>query len=213
MFFGHIGIVAGVRFGTRMTAKAGRVLPRIGRSLKRPVLTQGVVVQVPAVPRGVDRGPGQGRARGVPCRVARVKSVARARRACLRTSSAVPSMNTQLATHPGAVPAPEGTRYRVLYAISGNAEVARLAGINVQRATVLVYVVCSFLAGLSGMVLAARLDPRHFARVHRSAIVNIRRVKAIHPWFNGHHVVTLDTGQQLRMSRYQHEAFLRLTGR
>ena len=58
--------------------------------------------------------------------------------------------------------------------------------------------------------LAARLDPRHFARVHRSAIINVRRVKAIHPWFNGHHVVTMDTGQQLRMSRYQHEAFLRL---
>ncbi|MCL1635778.1 LytTR family DNA-binding domain-containing protein [Luteimonas sp. SX5] len=58
--------------------------------------------------------------------------------------------------------------------------------------------------------LAARLDPRHFARVHRSAIVNVRRVKAIHPWFNGYHVVTMDTGQQLRMSRYQHEAFLRL---
>lgn len=58
--------------------------------------------------------------------------------------------------------------------------------------------------------LAARLDPRHFARVHRSAIVNVRRVQAIHPWFNGHHVVTMDTGQQLRMSRYQHEAFLRL---
>ncbi|MGH8060654.1 MAG: LytR/AlgR family response regulator transcription factor, partial [Pseudoxanthomonas sp.] len=58
--------------------------------------------------------------------------------------------------------------------------------------------------------LAARLDPRHFARVHRSAIINVRRVKSIHPWFNGHHVVTMDTGQQLRMSRYQHEAFLRL---
>ena len=58
--------------------------------------------------------------------------------------------------------------------------------------------------------LAGRLDPRHFARVHRSAIINVRRVKAIHPWFNGHHIVTMDTGQQLRMSRYQHEAFLRL---
>lgn len=58
--------------------------------------------------------------------------------------------------------------------------------------------------------LAAQLDPRHFARVHRSAIVNVRRVKAIHPWFNGHHVVTLDNGQQLRMSRYQNEAFLKL---
>jgi len=58
--------------------------------------------------------------------------------------------------------------------------------------------------------LAARLDPRQFARVHRSAIVNVRRVTAIHPWFNGYHIVTMDTGQQLRMSRYQHETFLRL---
>lgn len=60
--------------------------------------------------------------------------------------------------------------------------------------------------------LAARLDPRHFARVHRSAIVNVRRIRDIQPWFNGHHVITLDTGQQLRMSRYQHEAFLKLVG-
>ena len=58
--------------------------------------------------------------------------------------------------------------------------------------------------------LAARLDPRHFARVHRSAIINLRRVQAVHPWFNGYHVVTMDTGQKLRMSRYQHETFLRL---
>jgi two-component system LytT family response regulator len=58
--------------------------------------------------------------------------------------------------------------------------------------------------------LAQRLDPRHFARIHRSAIVNVRRVKTIHPWFNGYHVVTMDNGQQLRMSRYQHQAFLRL---
>ena len=47
---------------------------------------------------------------------------------------------------------------RMLYAIGGNPEVARLAGINVKRATVLVYVVCSFLAGLAGMLIAARLD-------------------------------------------------------
>lgn len=60
--------------------------------------------------------------------------------------------------------------------------------------------------------LAARLDPRHFARVHRSAIVNVRRIRDIQPWFNGHHVITLDTGQQLRMSRYQHQAFLKLVG-
>lgn len=58
--------------------------------------------------------------------------------------------------------------------------------------------------------LAARLDPRRFVRIHRSAIVNVQRVKTIHPWFNGYHIVTMDTGQKLRMSRYQHDAFLRL---
>ena len=58
--------------------------------------------------------------------------------------------------------------------------------------------------------LASRLDPRRFARVHRSAIVNVLRIGAIHPWFNGHHVLVMDNGQQLRMSRYQHETFLRL---
>lgn len=58
--------------------------------------------------------------------------------------------------------------------------------------------------------LVERLDPRHFARIHRSAIINVRRIKAIHPWFNGYHVVTMDTGQKLRMSRYQHDTFLRL---
>lgn len=47
---------------------------------------------------------------------------------------------------------------RALYAIGGNPEVARLAGINVTFMTIMVYVVCSVLAGLSGVVLGARLD-------------------------------------------------------
>ena len=47
---------------------------------------------------------------------------------------------------------------RALYAIGGNAEVARLAGINVSKATIGVYTFCGFLSGLAGMVFAARLD-------------------------------------------------------
>ncbi|MFB9378405.1 ABC transporter permease [Kineococcus gynurae] len=47
---------------------------------------------------------------------------------------------------------------RALYAIGGSAEVARLAGIRVKRATTGVYVVMGLLAGLAGVVLAARLD-------------------------------------------------------
>jgi two-component system LytT family response regulator len=59
--------------------------------------------------------------------------------------------------------------------------------------------------------LEARLNPRRFARVHRSAIVNVDRIKAIHPWFNGYHMIVLTTGKELRMSRYQHESFLKLS--
>ena len=47
---------------------------------------------------------------------------------------------------------------RMLYAVGGNPEVARLAGINVQIVTILVYVLSAILAGIAGIVLAARLD-------------------------------------------------------
>nr|WP_321446127.1 ABC transporter permease [uncultured Cohaesibacter sp.] len=47
---------------------------------------------------------------------------------------------------------------RTLYAIGGNPEVARLAGINVNLTTVLVYTACATLSGLAGVLLAARLD-------------------------------------------------------
>lgn len=47
---------------------------------------------------------------------------------------------------------------RALYAIGGNSEVARLAGINVKLLTILVYVTSSLLAGVAGVLMAARLD-------------------------------------------------------
>jgi ribose transport system permease protein len=53
-------------------------------------------------------------------------------------------------------------RYRAtgrnLYAIGGNAEVARLAGVKVRHLTVWVYIASGVLAGLAGLVLSARLD-------------------------------------------------------
>ena len=47
---------------------------------------------------------------------------------------------------------------RSLYAIGGNPEVARLAGINVKLHTLGVYIVSGILAGRAGVVLAMRLD-------------------------------------------------------
>jgi ribose transport system permease protein len=47
---------------------------------------------------------------------------------------------------------------RALYAIGGNPEVARLAGISVPVTTVWVYVFSGLMAGLAGVILSARLD-------------------------------------------------------
>lgn len=47
---------------------------------------------------------------------------------------------------------------RALYAIGGSAEVARLAGVNVRKATLIVYTLCALAAGLAGVILSARLD-------------------------------------------------------
>src|SRR4029077_6396866 len=39
--------------------------------------------------------------------------------------------------------------------------------------------------------LEAALNPEQFARIHRSTIVNLDRVKEMHPHFNGEHLVIL----------------------
>jgi two-component system LytT family response regulator len=53
--------------------------------------------------------------------------------------------------------------------------------------------------------LVGKLNPAEFLRIHRSAIVNIHRIKEIQAWFHGHHRVLLENGTELRMSRYQRE--------
>jgi ribose/xylose/arabinose/galactoside ABC-type transport system permease subunit len=46
---------------------------------------------------------------------------------------------------------------RQLYAVGGNPEVARLAGYNVKRVKFIGFVLCSLLAGVSGILLSSRL--------------------------------------------------------
>jgi len=50
------------------------------------------------------------------------------------------------------------TRFgRYIYAVGGNAEAARRAGINVDRIRVAAFAICSFMAAVGGLVLASRL--------------------------------------------------------
>jgi two-component system LytT family response regulator len=61
--------------------------------------------------------------------------------------------------------------------------------------------------------LMEKLDPREFIRIHRSTIVNMHRIREVQPWFQGSHIVLLQNGEELRMSRYQRDAVARLLGR
>ncbi|HSB53724.1 MAG TPA: LytTR family DNA-binding domain-containing protein [Gemmatimonadales bacterium] len=57
-------------------------------------------------------------------------------------------------------------------------------------------------------VLATRLDPERFLRVHRSAIVNLERITSVEPYFHGEYTLTLKDGTRLTSSR-THSARLR----
>jgi D-xylose transport system permease protein len=47
---------------------------------------------------------------------------------------------------------------RHLYAVGGNAEAARRAGINVKRVRTIAFVICSSLAAVAGMLFASRMN-------------------------------------------------------
>jgi two-component system, LytTR family, response regulator len=49
--------------------------------------------------------------------------------------------------------------------------------------------------------LEAILDPKIFQRVHRSTIVNISRVRRLRPHTNGEYFLTLEDGQEIKLSR------------
>ena len=58
--------------------------------------------------------------------------------------------------------------------------------------------------------LVKRLDPATFLRIHRSFIVNLKRIRTIQPAFHGEYVLTLDNGVQLRSGRTYHASVRRL---
>jgi two-component system LytT family response regulator len=51
--------------------------------------------------------------------------------------------------------------------------------------------------------LESRLNPDMFFRAHRSAIVNLTKIKEIIPWFAGSHKIRLTTGAEVDLSRNQ----------
>lgn len=62
--------------------------------------------------------------------------------------------------------------------------------------------------------LEQKLDPEKFVRIHRSTIVNIDRIKSLHPLFNHDQLIVLKNGKRLNLSRtYYDKLMLTLTGK
>ena len=60
--------------------------------------------------------------------------------------------------------------------------------------------------------LESRLDPDLFFRVHRSAIVNLERVRELQPFSRREHVLLLRDGTRLRLTRSRRERLAALLG-
>lgn len=60
--------------------------------------------------------------------------------------------------------------------------------------------------------LETKLDSRRFLRIHRSAIVNVERIKELRPWHYGDHKIVLFDGTQLTLKRYYSERLAQLVG-
>lgn len=69
------------------------------------------------------------------------------------------------------------------------------------------YLVHQSLAGI-----LARLDSKTFARIHRSHVVNLDRVRTLEPIFNGDYQLILQDQTQLKLSRTYRDRVLRHLG-
>jgi len=58
--------------------------------------------------------------------------------------------------------------------------------------------------------IEAKLNPEKFLRIHRSTVVNIDRIKELHPMFSGDYAVILRNGTELALSRNYRERLLEL---
>ena len=61
--------------------------------------------------------------------------------------------------------------------------------------------------------IESQLDPKKFVRVHRSAMVNVDRVKELQPLFNGEHSLILESGTRLTLSRKYKDKLFEILGK
>jgi two-component system, LytTR family, response regulator len=61
--------------------------------------------------------------------------------------------------------------------------------------------------------METQLDPRKFRRIHRSAIVNVERIKELQPLFSGEYSIHLEDGTNLTLSRNYKDKLFEFLGK
>lgn len=113
---------------------------------------------------------------------------------------------------------PGGQRYleRVLVKHGGMISVVAVTEIDWIEASdnyVRVHTVkARYLVRTAIKTLEQQLDPSQFIRVHRSAIVNLSRIRELHPLFGGEYQLRLSTGASLTLSRGYRDRFRAVMG-
>ncbi len=91
-------------------------------------------------------------------------------------------------------------------------DVTRIDWIEAERNHVRLHVgEASHLVRGTITALEGRLDPARFLRIHRSRIVNVERIREIHPWSHGDQLIVLRDGTELIMSRRYRDRLARLS--
>lgn len=98
-------------------------------------------------------------------------------------------------------------RYPEILAIRTGRDVVRVRAAEIDWIDAAGDYMCIHAAGQTHVLratmkqLQSALDPALFQRVHRSAIVNLARVRKLRPHANGEYFLTLEGGQELKLSR------------
>jgi len=99
------------------------------------------------------------------------------------------------------------SRYPEVLAIRNGREILRIRSADIDWIDAAGDYMCVHVGSATHVLrgtmreLETSLDPTVFQRVHRSAMVNLKRVRKLRPHTNGEYFLTLAGGQELKLSR------------
>jgi len=113
-------------------------------------------------------------------------------------------------------PPPKGETYRRRFLVRVHERIVVVNASDIDWIEAADYYVTIHAAGHTYLLreplsdLEKTLDPAVFFRVHRSGIVNLGRIREIHPMFRGDAMLVLNDGSHVKLSRARRDEFERV---